>query len=365
MISHIRLPKLSLLLAAAVLQAPSLRANETPFLDRIVAEEAIMVTSDLWYGNGAMDPTARLFLDVYEPVSPLLPTQRPALVYIHGGAFNTGDKADQPAPRFIYEFAARGYVVFSINYTLDGTVTSATLDAAEAIRWVRNNAETYQVDPSRIVVGGHSAGGATSLNIGALGDADLAGPGAEVAGVLSSAGGDFVDLNQLDLNDPPIFIINGTADSLSPVASARNLVAHLDRLGNAGDGSAFPYRYMEVEGAGHGFVPGFGLGITPPPFLSPLDEFMGWGNTEIDGKTVERHCFEFFYDHLALGALAASASWAGFEVTAEGWVDTGAWMGWLYVGSAPWVWNLHLETWMYLPEESVREKGAWAYVLRN
>jgi hypothetical protein len=56
--------------------------------------------------------------------------------------------------------------------------------------------------------------------------------------------------------------------------------------------------------------------------------------------------------------------WAGFEVTPDGWVDTGNWMGWLYVGSAPWVWNLHLETWMYLPEESVREYGAWAYILR-
>lgn len=365
MIKQSKLTNLSILIAAVVLQATSLHAKETLFLDRVIAKESIMVTSDLWYGNGEIDPTRRLFMDVYEPISPLLPTKRPALVYIHGGAFNTGDKTDQPAPLFIYEFAERGYVVFAINYTLDGTVVSASLDAAQAIRWVRNNAETYKVDSNRIVVGGHSAGGATSLNVGALEDTDLGGPGAGVASVLSSAGGDFVDLNKLDINDPPIFIINGTEDKLSPVANARNLVARLVSLGNAEDGSAFPYRYMEVEGAGHGFVPGFGLGITPPPFLSPNDEFMGWGNTEIDGKTVERHCFEFFHEHLALESLSASAVWAGFAVNQDGWVDTGDWMGWLYVGYAPWVWSQPLETFIYLPEESVSESGAWVYVLRN
>jgi predicted esterase len=283
-------------------------AQGTLFLDQVLADTDIVITADIWYGDGSPDPTQPLYLDVYQPVSPQLPAERPALVYIHGGAFVTGDKADQPAPRFCYEFAQRGYLVVSINYTLDGTVNSATQDAAEAIRWLKENAATYQVDADRVIVGGHSAGGATSLNIGALESNSLGGAGAEVAGVINSAGADFVDLNQLDLDDPPMFIINGTLDNLSPVGHSRNLVTRLDNLADPTTARTYAYSYMEVEGAGHAFIPGDGLGVRPPPFLgSPQDEFQGWNNTEVAGQTVEEHCFEFFFGHLNLIEILAES----------------------------------------------------------
>lgn len=307
-----------------LMQYPLVCANESLFLDKMINDEDISVTLDVWYGDGEPDESQPLFLDIYEPSSALLPSRLPALVYIHGGAFTLGDKADQAAPLYSNEFARRGYVVFSINYTLDGTVNSASLDAATAIRWVKANANTFKVDPDRIIVGGHSAGGATSLNIGALEAEDLGGAGAEVADVLNSAGADFVDLDKLDINDPPMFIINGTEDTLSPVENARNLVARLDSLADLAGGISYPYSYMEVQGAGHSFILGNGLGFPPPVFAgSPQDEFQGWSNTEVDGQTVERHCFEFFYQHLTLAELTTSSSWAGYEVNEFGWANTG------------------------------------------
>lgn len=55
--------------------------------------------------------------------------------------------------------------------------------------------------------------------------------------------------------------------------------------------------------------------------------------------------------------------WAGWPV-ANGIVDTGDWLGPLYVGSKPWIWSFNLGTWMYLRADRVRAKGAWAYVVR-
>lgn len=359
--------KRSLALIAIVLAltlSHSLTASENVFLDRVVADEAIFVNADIWYGFGSPDEGQPFFLDTYEPTSPDLPSTLPALIYVHGGAFTQGDKADQPAPLYCLEFARRGYVVFSINYTLDGTVESASLDAAEAVRWVRANAESYNVDPNRIAIGGHSAGAATALNVGVLEADGLGGPGAEVAAVLNSAGGAFVDLDEVEAGDPPIFIINGTEDMLAPVESARNLASRLESLSSAVEGFVYPYSYMEVEGAGHSFLPGIGTGMPLPPLVaSPQDEFQGWSNTEINGKTVEAQAFEFFYEHLHLAQLAAGeTTWAGYVVTQDGWANTGGWMGWLNVSDAPWIWSQKLGNWLFLPEQSGLEFGAWAFV---
>lgn len=287
--------------AAALFSGLSSQAEDALFIDKVISRDEITVSSDLWYGPGTPDLNQRLYLDVYQPSGDSLPAGLPALVYIHGGAFITGAKTDQPAPLYCYEFAHRGYVVFSINYTLDNTAVSAALDAAKAIRWVKANAATYNVDPDKIIVGGHSAGAVTALRVGCLEADELGGSGAEVAGVLVAAGSFIEDIEQVDIGDPPMFIINGTADTMAPVERSRNLVARLNSLGDATKGMFYPYQYMEVAGAGHGFIPGNGLGFTPPAFAgSPQDEFKGWSNTEIDDKTVEAHCFEFFFEQLSL-----------------------------------------------------------------
>lgn len=53
--------------------------------------------------------------------------------------------------------------------------------------------------------------------------------------------------------------------------------------------------------------------------------------------------------------------WAGFPIGEDNWVNTGEWMGMLYIGSRPWVYADRIQRWIYLPEQNVLEdhSGAW------
>jgi len=94
-------------------------------------------------------------LDVYRPRGSWRP---PAVMYVHGGAFSTLSKDTHRV--MALSFAARGYVVFNINYRLGPThaYPAPLEDAAAALRWVETNAARYGADPERIVLAGESAG---------------------------------------------------------------------------------------------------------------------------------------------------------------------------------------------------------------
>ena len=68
----------------------------------------------------------------------------------------------------------RGYAIVSINYRLSGEARFPALvhDAKAAIRWIRANAQTYHLDPSRIAAWGGSAGGYLALMLGTSGGVD-------------------------------------------------------------------------------------------------------------------------------------------------------------------------------------------------
>ncbi len=104
-------------------------------------------------------------LDIYLPDEGEGPF--PVIVWIHGGAFMGGDKADvQVLPSL--EALKRGYAVVAINYRLSGEATFPALvhDAKAAIRWIRANAQIYHFDPTRIAAWGSSAGGYLALMLG-------------------------------------------------------------------------------------------------------------------------------------------------------------------------------------------------------
>ncbi len=66
---------------------------------------------------------------------------------------------------------------------------------------------------------------------------------------------------------------------------------------------------------------------------------------------------------LAEGDDPPPAAWAGFPIEESGWVDTGAFLGWVYP-LEDYVYVLDLEGWMYLPESHVASDGAWAFSIR-
>lgn len=94
-------------------------------------------------------------LDVYRPRTAERP---PAIMYVHGGAFSTLSKDTHRV--MALNLAARGYVVFNINYRLGPThaYPAPLEDAAAALHWVETNAAQHGADPTRIVLAGESAG---------------------------------------------------------------------------------------------------------------------------------------------------------------------------------------------------------------
>jgi acetyl esterase/lipase len=112
----------------------------------------------------------------YQPTDDSTRTHRPAILAIHGGGWQGGDKpwADQ----FAKELCPQGYVVFSINYRLAGGPNGAwpaqIQDVQKALKYIRANAARLRIDPNRIASLGVSAGGHLATMV-ALRD-DAAGP---------------------------------------------------------------------------------------------------------------------------------------------------------------------------------------------
>ena len=94
-------------------------------------------------------------LDIYSPSGA---QKLPVVFWIHGGGWQAGDKSDVKAkPQW---FMDRGFVFVSTNYRLLPAVDMGTLirDVAISFRWVQDHIAEYGGDPTRVVVGGHSAG---------------------------------------------------------------------------------------------------------------------------------------------------------------------------------------------------------------
>lgn len=113
---------------------------------------------------------------VYTPAELAAPGsegRRPAVVWIHGGAFIGGDldmpEADHTAARLA---AATGLPVVSVAYRLchDGVHHPVPHDDCwAAYQWVRSGGHGLPTDPARIVVGGASAGACLAAGVGLRG----------------------------------------------------------------------------------------------------------------------------------------------------------------------------------------------------
>ena len=98
----------------------------------------------------------------------------PVIVFLHSGAWISGDRSGGPAIRE----AARGYAVASIDYRLAPKFTwpAQIDDCKAAVRWLRANAARFHLDPNRVGAFGTSAGGHLAAVLGtSAGVADLEG----------------------------------------------------------------------------------------------------------------------------------------------------------------------------------------------
>ncbi|SNS54411.1 alpha/beta hydrolase [Tropicimonas sediminicola] len=135
--------KLALALAATVCSASGLLAQD--------------VHQDLSYGPGE-----RNVLDLFLPQGVEHP---PLVMYIHGGAWFRGDKAQVEEYDRRKRMNEAGIAVATINHTWSQQATwpAQKDDVVAAIRFLQENAGTYGYDMSRFAVWGQSSGAHLAL----------------------------------------------------------------------------------------------------------------------------------------------------------------------------------------------------------
>jgi acetyl esterase/lipase len=272
-------------------QAPESN-GATAFLDPIFEYKEI---ENITYGTAKSgDTTMPLLLDVYRPeATAQLPGRLPAMIFAFGGGWRKGSKDVKYIKDLCAYYAQRGYVAISIQYRIEKDnppvlpgpapnlgdnshyrlMNAAFQDTCNAVRWVRANADEYQIDPGRIGIGGVSAGAFNALHA-ALCDEKITGPDADVAAVISLMGA--IAGSHIDKDDPPVFIAHGTKDNLVPYLMVRNMVEHLDKV-------KAEYSFYPVDDVAH-----------------RLQTIL---TAEFEGKTVMDHSLVFCFEAMKLGEL--------------------------------------------------------------
>lgn len=139
---------------------------------RIVPEEKNLFIGEEKNINYASIGTRKLLIDAFYPKAKTK-AKRIAVLIIHGGGWRTGNRT-QHYP-LAQQLALKGYVCFTPEYHLstEALFPAAVYDLKESIRWIRRNADKYNIDTAKIVVSGFSAGGELAAFLGVTGDMPL------------------------------------------------------------------------------------------------------------------------------------------------------------------------------------------------
>jgi acetyl esterase/lipase len=214
-----------------------------------------------------------LDIHVFLPDSIDKTKKSPVMVYFSGGSWTKGN------PEWAFygcnSYAKKGWVGISVEYRLadrhETTPFEAVKDARSAIRWLRMNADAYNIDTTRIVVTGNSAGGhlvlttalanewneeSDNLNYSATPNLLLVNAG--VYSLYSESSTDWITrdladkslakkispIHLLRTGLPPMLIIHGTNDQSVDYASAKAFAEEMEKLGN-------DFEFHTLEGAPH------------------------------------------------------------------------------------------------------------------
>lgn len=219
-----------------------------------------------------------LKMDLYYPDQ--VETLLPVIVYVHGGGWTGGNKAGGAGFRFLPVLRKQGYLTISVNYRLSPKhkFPAHIEDVKCAIRHLRAEAETYNLDPNRIGAIGGSAGGHLVALLGVTDESagmegsggyleyssrvqaviDMFGPidpaesctvgwarqvfGAKCEDEIISLAS---PLAYISSDDPPFLILHGDRDELVPLEQSQ---IFYDRLTAAG----VPATLQIIVSAGHG-----------------------------------------------------------------------------------------------------------------
>lgn len=234
--------------------------------------------------------------------------RRPCIVCIHGGGWTAGRREDLDG--LIQRFAGEGFVAATVSYRFApaNRFPAQIVDCAEAVRYLKENAERFGIDPERVGAIGFSAGAHLAMLLGAgdVGDGlgietpakegeakdtkdggdakDSKESGGEkkvtgkvkvaisffgptqlggvdipvsskglVAGLVGNEAEGLADrfkaaspITYLNKGDAPMLLFQGTKDPLVPMTQATLMIDAMGKVGVAG-------RAEMIAGAGHGF----------------------------------------------------------------------------------------------------------------
>jgi acetyl esterase/lipase len=237
------------------------------------------VDPDVQYCAGGGRP---LLMDVFIP-NHRIGTPTPAVLWIHGGGWEMGDKNGNSGAKLL---ANEGFVTASLSYRLSGEspFPAAIEDCKCAIRFLRANALKYGIDPDRIGAAGSSAGGhLAELAATADQSAGLEGDGGwqNVSSNVQAAAA-YYGVSDLTVpfpketeqvivkffrgtekekpelyrkaspilyvlkNDPPLLLVHGEEDNDVPFDQSVRMVQAYRRLG-------LSVEFIAVQNAGHDF----------------------------------------------------------------------------------------------------------------
>jgi len=192
-----------------------------------------------------------LKLDIYRKKD--LNKKAPVIIFVHGGGWKKGKRSDYLP--YLVDYAMKGYVTATVSYRLTDVAKfpDPVDDVKCAIKWIKDNAENYGIDPNRVALLGGSAGGHLVLMAGYdnsdvqaivdfYGPVDLTTPYArertESLGFLGKTYKEAPELYRaaspktyITPDDPPTLIFHGTLDSLVPVSQADSLDVWLTKAG--------------------------------------------------------------------------------------------------------------------------------------
>lgn len=200
--------------------------------------------------------TTTLFIDVYYPKTSKVEKNRPAMVFFYGGGWKGGSiKQFEPHAKY---FSERGMVCILVDYRVktrhNTTPFDALKDAKSAIRFVRGNADRFNIDSSKIIAVGGSAGGhlaaAASIVNGYSQDSDDLsvscipnalvlfnpvidnGPGGYGYERIGDRYKEFSPLHNITKGTPPTIMFLGTKDRLIPVETVQYYKVVMEKVGS-------------------------------------------------------------------------------------------------------------------------------------
>ena len=248
-----------------------------------------------------------LFMDIYQPVNDQV-SKRPLIIFAHGGSFIFGDKSDMES--FCTFWAQRGFVTASVQYRLfAGIPTPATMfdaavkavsDMKGAYRFFKTDAANlniYQIDTTKIFIGGLSAGAITALHAAYMDEGDPIPPDAlttinanggfhgntgdtenlshndrDIFGVINMSGAVF-SKGLLDEDEPFLMSFQGDKDEVVPIDSNSVFfgLAYLygsRTIHKEADAIGLPNSLTVASGGGHTDI------YLNPAFAADLDNFI-------------------------------------------------------------------------------------------